>query len=160
MKLPLLWLAASLVVLWSGLASAQIKDRHAGYYYPEPQVREIFRSSVDTAPKATALSRAAFAVGIAIEQKKQDFAPPWHLFVKGAEKQKMIIVATHSGRYDTIFRLRALLASLTSEARSTPIFRQASHPEELTFLDFCKRLGFERVTVSDGDKVALQIDLK
>lgn len=151
---------ALLLVIFAPDVLAQKPDRHAGYYYPEPQVREVFRSSVDTAPKATALSRAAFAVGIAIEQKKQDFAPPWHLFVKGAEKQKMIIVATHSGRYDTIFRLRALLASLTSEARSTPIFRQATHPEELTFLDFCKRLGFERVTVSDGDKVALQIDLK
>ena len=99
-------------------------------------------------------------MGITAEQNKQSFPPTYHLFVKGANKEKMIIITTQSERYDTLYRLRALLAAMTSEARLTPMFRQAANPEELTFLDFCKRLGFKQVTISDGDKVALQIDLR
>lgn len=136
------------------------RDRHVGYYYPEPQIRESHVSPMPVAPTATARSRAAFAVGIALQQSKRQFAPPYHLFVKGAQKEKLIIVATENGRYSTGYRLRALLAALTTEARSTELFNSAPNPEKLTFLDFCKLMGFRRVTVSDGDRVAIQIDIQ
>lgn len=156
----LLVLAVALTNAAAVSANERPRDRHVGYYYPEPQIREIYRSSVRIARSATPRSRAAFAVGITLEQKKRTYAPTYHLFAKGKDKEKMIIVATEADRYTTLYRLRALLAAMTSEARSTPLFNRAPNPERLTFLDFCKLMGFARLTVSDGDTVALQIDIE
>lgn len=87
-------------------------------------------------------------------------APGYHLFAKGAKLEKLIIVATGDVQYDTLYRLRALLASLTSQARSTEIFARSSQPEDLNFLDFCKLIGFEQVTVSNGRDIAHQIRIE
>jgi len=145
-------LAAS---LYAGAAAAG--DSHAGYYYPEPQTREVYVSDVPMAPDAVERSRAAFVVGLAAQQLKQNHQPGYHLFAKGEHLEKLIIVSTGGDRYNTLFRLRALLASLTSMARATPLFNQAPEPFELNFLDFCKLMGFKQVTVSDGDTIAHQI---
>jgi len=53
-----------------------------------------------------------------------------------------------------------LLASLTASARTTPVFRNAKVDDLFTFLDLLKMLGFESVTVSDGDKFAHQVLIK
>ena len=143
-----------------GPAQAQQSDRHVGYYYPEPQVHEKFDSSMITAPIASSRSRAAFAVGIALMQNKRNFAPTYHLFVKGARKEKLIIVATETNRYATHYQLRALLAAMTSEARSTPLFNKLPEPEKRTFLDFCKFMGFTRLTISNGKDLALQFTIQ
>lgn len=135
-------------------------DRHVGYYYPEPQIRENIESSLITAPVASARSRAAFAVGMALMQNKRSFAPTYHLFVKGARKEKLIIVATETSRYATHYQLRALLASMTSEARSTPLFNKLPEPEKRTFFDFCKFMGFSRLTISNGQDLAIQFMIK
>jgi hypothetical protein len=60
-------------------------------------------------------------------------------------------------RLGTIYRVRALLATLTASARMTPIFRENGVEDLLTFLDLLKMLGFKQITVSDGDKFAHQI---
>ncbi|MEM9359094.1 MAG: hypothetical protein AAGB04_23165 [Pseudomonadota bacterium] len=138
----------------------EAQDRHVGYYYPEPQIREMYESALITAPISTSRSRAAFAVGIALMQNKRSFAPTYHLFVKGARKEKLIIVATETGRYATHYQLRALLAAMTSEARSTSLFNKLPEPEKRTFLDFCKFMGFTRLTISNGQDLAIQFDLK
>ena len=151
---------ALLVPMSLVLAADKPRDRHVGYYYPKPQIREAHVSKMPVAPSATPRSRAAFAVGVALQQSRRQFAPPYHLFVKGATKEKLIIIATETGRYSTGYRLRALLAAMTSEARGTELFNRAPNPENLTFLDFCKLMGFRRVTISDGDRVAIQIDIK
>lgn len=163
MARALVWLAIlsggmSLTLFNDGVL-AQQSDRHVGYYYPEPQVREVFDSPLPTAPVASSRSRAAFAVGIALMQNKRNFAPPYHPFVKGARKEKLIIVATETGRYATHYQLRALLAGMTSEARSTPLFNKLPEPEKRTFLDFCKFLGFTRLTVSNGHDLAIQFTI-
>ncbi|MTI43283.1 hypothetical protein E1178_06630 [Roseibium hamelinense] len=139
---------------------AQANDLHAGYYYPQPETREVYISEVPMANDATESSRAAFVVGLAAQQLKQSHAPGYHLFAKGAELEKIIIVATGPERYDNLFRMRALLASLTSMARATPLFAQSAQPYELNFLDFCKLMGFEQVTVSNGDNFAHQITIR
>lgn len=152
--LAALW-CASLV---PGVARAA--DLHAGYYYPAPASSEVYVARVAVASDATKRSRAAFAVGFEQQQLGRGFAPDYHLFVKGDDFEKMIIVATGPDRYDTLFRMRALLAALTSQARSTPLFQQADMPHELTFLDFCKLMGFQQLTLSDGDSLTHQILLR
>ena len=72
----------------------------------------------------------------------------------------LIIVAVRGNSYDTLFRMRGLLATLTAVARATPLFREAAVQEFLTFFDLCKMLGFERITVSDGRSFAHRIVLE
>lgn len=151
-------------VVAAGLVSAPgtagAFDGHAGYYYPAPQTSEPYISEIETALDANKRSRAAFVIGLAAQQSKQAYAPGFHLFAKGDDLEKLIIVATGDGRYDTLFRLRALLASLTSMARGTELFARTDAPQDLNFLDFCKLIGFTQVTVSDGKDIAHQIKVK
>jgi hypothetical protein len=135
-------------------------DAHAGYYYPEPQTREAYVTEVTIAPDAHKRSRAAFVIGLAAQHAKQNHAAGYHLFAKGGDLEKLIIVATGDGRYDTLYRLRALLASLTSMARATELFSRTNNPQDLNFLDFCKLIGFKQVTVSNGKDVAHQIKIQ
>jgi hypothetical protein len=145
------------VLLPAGTAAASDFDSHAGYYYPAAQTREPYISEVETASDATKRSRAAFVIGLAAQQTKQAYAPGYHLFAKGRDLEKLIIVATGDGRYDTLFRMRALLASLTSMARGTELFARTDAPQNLNFLDFCKLIGFAQVTVSNGRDLTHQI---
>ena len=73
---------------------------------------------------------------------------------------KLIVVGNLPGRLNTIYRVRALLATMTSVARTLPIFRQHGVEDDFTFLDLMKMLGFESVTVSDGDSFTHQIILR
>lgn len=135
-------------------------DRHAGYYYPNPTSFEIYEARIDTLLDANQNSRIGFVIGVATSQGKAGYPPTFHMFAKGIESEKLIIVATGERHYNTLYRMRALLAALTSSVRSTPLFQQFRAPEELTFLDFCKAAGFELVTITDGDKVAHQIRIE
>ncbi|MGS4887618.1 hypothetical protein [Roseibium sp. MB-4] len=144
-------------VLTAATLPSSAFDSHAGYYYPAPQTSEPYISNVETALDANKRSRAAFVIGLAAQQSKQAYAPGYHLFAKGAELEKLIIVAKGDGQYDTLYRMRALLASLTSMARGTELFARTDQPQELNFLDFCKLIGFKQVTVSNGKDVTHQI---
>jgi len=55
--------------------------------------------------------------------------------------------------------VRALLADLTNNARTTPIFEESGAPEELTFLDLLTLLDFTSLTVSDGIGFTHQIEM-
>ncbi|PCH45661.1 MAG: hypothetical protein COC23_06090 [Hyphomicrobiales bacterium] len=146
-----------LLVLGSGNGWAA--DSHAGYYYPKPQSREAYVSSASTRPNATKLSRVGFTVGLNNIQQKRGYAPRFHLFAKGANGQKLIIVATGDNTYNTLYRLRALLAGLTADARASQMFRNLPSPEDVNFLDLCKMIGFTQVTLSDGKELAHRITL-
>ncbi len=151
-------------VLLAGLCMSALpalaNDSHAGYYYPEPQTNEIYVSDVSKAPDASKRSRAAFVIGLATQNEKRNRVVGYHLFAKGAELEKLILIATGDGQYNTLYRLRALLASLTSKARATELFRSSNKPQDLNFLDFCKLMGFTQVTVSNGNDVAHQIKVQ
>ncbi|WP_299478766.1 hypothetical protein [uncultured Roseibium sp.] len=153
-------LAVSTAMLLASLPAARAFDAHAGYYYPEPQTREVYISELPVSRDARKRSRAAFVIGLASQHTKQNHSAGYHLFAKGGELEKLIIVATGDGQYDTLYRMRALLASLTSLARSTELFARSNHPHELNFLDFCKLIGFKQVTVSNGKDVAHQIKIQ
>jgi hypothetical protein len=81
------------------------------------------------------------------------------IFAKGAEAEKLIITALGPGRYDTLYRIRGLLALLTAEARQTPIFQDLQVEDVFTFLDLLGLLGFQQLTVTNGDNFAHRIEL-
>lgn len=151
-------LLLSISITVSGFMSEGFaRDSHAGYYYPEAQTTETYISALTKLESVSKRSRVGFIVGLNAKQLNRAYAPGYHMFAKGGQAEKLIIIATEEGRYDTLFRMRALLASLTANARKTPLFTQSDAPEELNFLDLCKLAGFTKVTISNGKDVTHQI---
>jgi len=132
-------------------------DEHAGYYYPKPQTLEHYVSSAPTLPDSDKVRRQAFVIGLTKQLLGGQYAPAYAIFAKGTQSDKLIIVGLSDGQLDTVYRARALLATLTSVARATNFFQQTTHPEQATFFDLMKLLGFRRVTLTDGKVFAHQI---
>lgn len=150
----------ALAILPALSVQAQTGDSHAGYHYPEPQTKEVYVSPLKTLPSAGKRTRIGFTVGLNARQMKRSYPPTYHLFAKGAHSQKMIIIATGPGHYDTLYRMRGLLAAMTADARTSPLFRELSAPENINFFDLAKMTGFEQITVSDGDTFSHRINLR
>lgn len=151
-------LTALLIAAFSVQAAAD--DRHAGYYYPQPQSTETYVARVEAVPNADRRTRIAFVTGMSAQQARNPYPPEYHLFAKGTEGEKFILVAVDSRKYTTLYQLRALLAALSALARNTPVFQDHAMPENLTFLDLCKMMGVEQLTISDGDAFAHQITIE
>ena len=147
-------------VLAATLNLARAADRHAEYYYPVPESKEIYWSFAKPFADSSKRGRVGLTVGLNAQQRKRPYAPEYHIFAKGSDAQKMIIVATNSNKYNTLYRLRALLASLTADARVSELFRKLPNPEDANFLDLARMAGFTLVTITDGDKLAHQIELQ
>ena len=135
-------------------------DRHVGYYYPKPASVEVYRSRARTLPEANRRQRIGFVTGVVNGMLNRSYPPVAAFFAKGRQAQKLIIVSNRPGRLDTVYRVRALLATLTSSARATPIFREYKVEDTFNFFDMVKMLGFELITVSDGDTFTHQVVIK
>ncbi|MCP5155370.1 MAG: molybdopterin-guanine dinucleotide biosynthesis protein A [Ectothiorhodospiraceae bacterium] len=141
-------------------AAAAATDRHAGYYYPEPASSESYALRVAPLPDANRKRRVLFVTEMTNQMLASPYPPPFAIFAKGEEAEKLIITALYRDGYDTLYRLRALLAMLTARARATPLFRELQIEDMLTFFDLLGMLGFEQVTVTDGDRLAHRILLE
>lgn len=135
-------------------------DRHAGYYYPKPAEIEVYEARATTLPGADRRRRVGFVVTLVNAMMTKPFPPGAAFFAKGDDAEKLIIISNRTGQLDTIYRVRALLATLTSSARATPIFTEFNVEDVFTFLDLAVMLGFKQITVSDGDTFSHQILLK
>jgi len=135
-------------------------DRHAGYYYPEPTLSESYAARAETLPESGRRQRIGFVVAVMEGVNANPYPPVVSVFAKGTDAEKLIIVAMEPGRLNTIYRVRAYLAALTSEARQTQVFHDNQVEEIFTFLDLLKMLGFSRLTVSDGDAFTYQVDIE
>ncbi|MBT5413444.1 MAG: molybdopterin-guanine dinucleotide biosynthesis protein A [Rhodospirillaceae bacterium] len=137
------------------------EDRHAGYYYPEPQSNETYHARAQVQADSSRATRIGFVTELSNQMMQGNpYPPPFHIFAKGDGAEKMIIVASGPGMYDTLYRIRGLLAALTANARGTPFFQDHGVEDFFTFFDLARLLGFERITVSDGDTFAHQIFLE
>jgi hypothetical protein len=146
------------------LASATLVlagDRHADYYYPAPQSKETYVARATPLPEASRRSRIAFVTHVMNEMiRKNPYPPQYAIFAKGEQAEKMIIIGIAGDSYNTIYRMRALLAMLTAVARTTPLFKEERVEDYFTYLDLCQMLGFELLTVSDGKTFAHQIRIE
>ena len=160
MSMTMRWAAVVAVALFAlrpGVLTAD--DRYAGYYYPEPQSTEVYKARAVTLPEAGRKQRLAFVTGFTLKQVNLPYAPNLAMFAKGDDATKLILVALQDGRLDTPYRARAVLAMLTATARVLPIFQEYRVEEIFTFLDLCKMLGFEEVTLSNGKDFAHKIHI-
>ena len=155
----LLWLAFPEAASAQSDTTAQGtgRDRHAGYYYPEPGSREVYGARADTMPQASRSLRLGFVTGFTNKQFEAPYPPTFTMFAKGTEAQKLIIVALEDSRVNSLYRARALFAMMTAFSRSLPIFRENGVEDRFTFFDLAKLLGFKQITISDGDDFAHQV---
>jgi hypothetical protein len=153
---------AALVVAVFGLTlnPAFAEDPQAGYYYPKPKTVEVYQARVAILPDSDRNRRLGFVTGLTKEGAERPYPPPFLIFAKGDEADKMIIVGMNDGQLNTVYRSRALLAALTAVARLTPFFQQNSIAEYATFLDFLKLLGFKQLTITDGVAFTHQIRIE
>lgn len=149
--------AAALLALAALAGPARADDRHVGYYYPPPANLEAYEGRVETLPDSSRGRRIGFVTLLTKQLLEGRYAPPYAVFAKGEEAEKMIIVALADGPLDTIYRARAVLANLTAMARLSPFFRENAIADQATFLDLLKLLGYEQLTVTDGRSFAHQV---
>lgn len=155
-NLTLVALGAFLML--AGTAVAQ--DRHEGYYYPGPVTEETYGSRSEPLPDADRALRLGFITAYTQEQIGRPYPPPHALFAKGADGEKLLMVATGTNSYRNLYQARAVLAQMTAIARGTPLFRDMKVEEIFTFLDLARMMGFTQLTVSDGATFAHRITIE
>ena len=136
------------------------QDRHTGYYYPKPSSEEVYTARAATLANASRKRRIVFVTELVNTMMSKPYPPPFAIFAKGSEAEKMIITGLYDNSYNTLYRMRGLLALLSARARSTPIFHEYQVEDLFTYLDLLKLLGFKQLTVTDGDQFAHQINIE
>jgi hypothetical protein len=170
--------AASLAVglLLAASASAQTKpaakpaattpatppgeDRYIGYYYPKPTSTEVFESQSQTIATMDRPQRIQFVTVVSQGTIQAAYRVPYAVFAKGDKADKMIIVGMQAGELNTVYRMRALLANMTTMSRLSPFFQEKTVAEDATFFDLLKLLGFQSLTITDGEKTTHQVTIK
>jgi hypothetical protein len=153
--------AVAVFLVFLSIAGARAdSDRHAGYYYPEPQTREVYVARSRTLPEANRALRIGFVTGTTLQQFDHPYPPQVAIFAKGTEAEKLIIVALVDGRLDTLYRARAVFANMTAAARQLPAFAEMGVQDFFTFFDLAKMLGFKQITISNGRDFAHQVKIK
>ena len=136
------------------------EDRYIGYYYPKPTATETFESSMQTIAGAERAQRVQFVTVVSQGTIQSAYRVPYAVFAKGEKADRLIIVGMQQGELNTIYRMRALLANMTTMSRLSPFFQERTVAEDATFFDLLKLLGFRELTVTDGEKTTLQVTIK
>ena len=143
------------------VSSVQAGDRHAGYYYPIPATSETYTARAKAldpgAREQSRTRRILFVTEITNQMLARPYSPPFAMFAKGDYAEKLIITSLHGDGYNTLYRMRGLLAMLTAYSRATAFFEAQRVQDKYTFLDLLKMLDFAQLTVTDGDNFAHRI---
>ena len=136
------------------------EDRYIGYYYPKPTATETYESSMQTIAGAERAQRVQFVTVVSQGTIQSAYRVPYAVFAKGEKADRLIIVGMQQGELNTIYRMRALLANMTTMSRLSPFFQERTVAEDATFFDLLKLLGFRELTITDGEKATLQVTIK
>ena len=136
------------------------EDRYVGYYYPKPTSTETFPSQLQTIAGVDRAQRVQFTTVIAQGTLQSAYRVPYAVFVKGERADRLIIVAMQPGELGTLYRMRAMLANMTTMSRLSPFFQERTVAEDATFFDLLKMLGFRELTITDGDKLTHKVTIK
>ncbi len=133
-------------------------DEHAGYFYPIPKSIETYVAKTAVLATVGRKQRIQFATDFMNQIVTSNRYPPqFSIYSEGERSEKMIITTLGEDRYNTIYRMRGLLAILTARARVSELFQRYDVADVLTFLDLLKLLGFAQLVMTDGDKFAHRI---
>jgi hypothetical protein len=140
--------------------AAAAEDKYVGYYYPKPNQIEPYKSSMQTISGVDRAQRVQFVTVVSQGTIQSSYRVPYAVFVKGEKADKLIIVGLAPSEFGTIYRMRALLANMTTMSRMSPFFQERTVAEDATFFDLLKLLGYTSVTITDGDKLTQQVTIK
>jgi hypothetical protein len=135
-------------------------DKYVGYYYPKPNSTEVYESAMQTIAGVDRAQRIQFVTVVSQGTIQSAYRVPYAVFAKGEKADKLIIVGLAPQEFGTIYRMRALLANMTTMSRLSPFFQERTVAEDATFFDLLKLLGFSSVTITDGDKLTHQVTIK
>lgn len=142
-------------------ASAQTaEDRYVGYYYPKPTSTEVYESNLRILPGIDRPQRIQFVTVMAQGTLQTTYRVPYAIFAKGEKADRLIVVGLQQGEMSTLYRMRGILANMTTMARLSPFFQERTIVEDATFLDLLKLMGFRDLTVTDGDALTYQVTIK
>jgi hypothetical protein len=136
------------------------EDKYVGYYYPKPTTVENYTSAMQTIQGAERPQRVQFVTVVSQGTIQSAYRVPYSVFVKGDKAEKLIMVGLQPGEMASIFRIRAILANMTTMSRLSPFFQERTVAEDANFYDLLKLLGFTQLTVTDGDKLTYQVNIK
>jgi hypothetical protein len=134
------------------------ESRHERYYYPRVTSEETYAARARTLTDSDKQRRLGFVALTLEQQAERSYPPPFVLFAKGEEAQRMIVVGLDE-RFSTLYRARAYMAGLTALARQTPLFRDFEVDHLFTFYDLAKLMGFREIVLSDGKDWAHRVRL-
>jgi len=133
-------------------------DEYVGYFYPDPKSVEIYTAKTVILTGVDRRQRVQFVTDFMNQIVTSNRYPPqFAIFSEGDQSEKMIITSLGVDRYDSLYRMRGLLAILTARARVSELFQRYDVADVLTFLDLLKLLGFEQLVMTDGDEFAHRI---
>ena len=141
-------------------AAPATEDKYVGYSYPKPTTVENYTSPMQTIQGAERAQRVQFVTVVSQGTIQSADRVPYSVFVKGDKAEKLIIVGLQPGELNSIYRVRAILANMTTMSRLSPFFQERTVAEDATFFDLLKLLGFQTVTITDGEKVTHQVTIK
>lgn len=122
-----------------------------GYYYPAVTSSEAFtRDLIRAEEPADRALRQLFLAQLRKSQANAEGQRRIEIFAKGNDATNLIVVALDDEVFRTLFRARAVLAGLTTDARSMDIFKTSPVADRATWFDLLKVLGFEDIVISDG----------
>lgn len=157
------WRAAVAAVLAAAMATVAAPaaaDDRAGYYYPPITSVEVFDRMIAAVPAADRATRIGFVTQVTTQQLQADAHPRYAVFAKGGEAEEIIIVALDDAVFKTLFRARAVMAQLSAPARTTEFFVRNALSDRATFYDMLKIMGFESLTLSDGESWSHQVTFR
>jgi hypothetical protein len=152
---------ALLLLLLGGcaeMAAPVSENRHELYYYPRLSSEETYEARARVLPDSDRERRLGFVALMLQQQAEREYAPPFVLFAKGENSERMIIVGLDE-RFSTLYRARAYMAGLTALARQTQLFRDFEVTELFTFYDLARLMGFREIVLRDGRNWAHRVTL-
>jgi len=141
-------------------ATPAAEDKYVGYYYPKPTTVENYTSPMQMIAGAERPQRVQFVTVVSQGTIQSAYRVPYSVFVKGDKAEKLIIVGLQPGELNSIYRIRAILANMTTMSRLSPFFQERTVAEDANFYDLLKMLGFTQLTATDGEKFAYQVNIK
>lgn len=136
------------------------QDKYVGYYYPQVSTTETFDRVIRSPGVANKEVRVDFVTQITKAQLAAPSAPQYAIFAKGGAAEHLIIVGLEDDVFRTLFRARGVMAQMTANVRSSPIFQGQNLQFLATFYDLLQILEFETLVLSDGVSWSHRVDFK
>ena len=119
-------------------------DRYIGYYYPKPTSTESLRiADADHRRRRSRRSACSSSPWCRRARSSRPIACPTRCSSRATRPSKLIIVGLQPGELGTIYRMRALLANMTTMSRLSPFFQERTVAEDADLLRPAEDAGLQ-----------------